>query len=584
VTAGTLDDLQSIEPVTSIAALQALAPPKRKTVVYVEGYYTPGDGGGGAFYITDNDPGYVNNGTSFALGDKWAVRILQGYITPAMFGVRGDDSDETTRMQEALNFSAFSSSKFVVSKPAVRYRTGSVFVPSNCVIEFEPNVVWRAVDNLGVNDRLLCVHDVNNVVIYGNNSTLDMNKAAYPSGEQRHCLDIRGSTNVAVYNLNTNDSGGDGFYIGRSLTGGLAYSKNITIIGVNSNNNRRQGASVTSAENLLISSCRLSSTSGTNPQSGLDFEPNQASDVLRNILVMNCEFLNNSGTGTEVMLKDITSASSPVSITYMDCRAQGNTFGFQVKYIQSGSLGKVSFIRCQTYENKLAGFHDLANSSSGIVRDYISCESINDNSNNGSLAFYSSYLLEALASELRGTIGSANYRWCKAIDTRGSTNMRRGFASRENGTADVVTNLIYEDCTVQGYDVSLGSEFEHASSITNLSVINSNQIVRAVSGSSAASTRYAGQIYTNAGSGSTATNLTLPSAARTGVEFTFVYGLNASNNFTIRAAAADRIVPLSSADGGAIRATSRGARVVMRAVGDNTWQVISSVGSWTDVP
>lgn len=51
--------------VESVAALRALPAPSRKTVVYLEGYYTPGDGGGGALVWMPTSNKADNGGTVF---------------------------------------------------------------------------------------------------------------------------------------------------------------------------------------------------------------------------------------------------------------------------------------------------------------------------------------------------------------------------------------------------------------------------------------------------------------------------------------------------------------------------------------
>lgn len=53
----------AVARVDSVAALRALDPPARKTVVYVEGYYTPNDGGGGAFLWAPASTQTDNGGT-----------------------------------------------------------------------------------------------------------------------------------------------------------------------------------------------------------------------------------------------------------------------------------------------------------------------------------------------------------------------------------------------------------------------------------------------------------------------------------------------------------------------------------------
>jgi len=95
--------------ITSIAALKAISVTElsNNEEVYVLGYYTPGDGGGGPFYwnststATDNG-GSVIQVTGVATG-RW-VRLTTVY-TPEMFGAKADGStDDTTAVQALITF------------------------------------------------------------------------------------------------------------------------------------------------------------------------------------------------------------------------------------------------------------------------------------------------------------------------------------------------------------------------------------------------------------------------------------------------------------------------------------------------
>jgi hypothetical protein len=101
-------------------------------------------------------------------------------------------------------------------------------------------------------------------------------------------------------------------------------NRDIVIRGVDFNGNHRQGISVISAENLLIDHCLLRNTAGTAPQAGIDFEPNDPSDVLINCVVKNCIASANAGTGYQICSQSLASRSKPVSIVLEDCVSRDN--------------------------------------------------------------------------------------------------------------------------------------------------------------------------------------------------------------------------------------------------------------------
>lgn len=142
--------------VENIAALRATsfsdAPDKKS--VYVRGYYTAGDGGGGNFYWSDTATAADNGGTiikatSITTG-RWK-RIITGDVDFKMFGARGDSvSDDSDPVQRAID--AFqegiinSGAHFIFSKG--RYLIANVKIKSGTYIDayqaardnFSPNV------------------------------------------------------------------------------------------------------------------------------------------------------------------------------------------------------------------------------------------------------------------------------------------------------------------------------------------------------------------------------------------------------------------------------------------------------------
>jgi hypothetical protein len=120
-------------------------------------------------------------------------------------------------------------------------------------------------------------------------------RSRYPEySEWRHALAIHGCEDVTVERLRLVESGGDGVYLAGS-DGFAAYSRNVILRDLNSTGNFRQGLSVISAVNLLITGCSFLSTHG-GLGSGIDFEPNDRADRLSNITVSHTTAANNSGT------------------------------------------------------------------------------------------------------------------------------------------------------------------------------------------------------------------------------------------------------------------------------------------------
>ena len=105
-------------------------------------------------------------------------------------------------------------------------------------------------------------------------------------GEWGMGVRLHGATDVTVKDLTIADCWGDCIYVGGN-------SSKVTIDGCVLRGSRRQGISITKAGDVTISDCQIADISGTNPQYGIDIEPNRncsVNDVLiENVDVVNCE-------------------------------------------------------------------------------------------------------------------------------------------------------------------------------------------------------------------------------------------------------------------------------------------------------
>jgi hypothetical protein len=229
--------------------------------------------------------------------------------------------DNTAVLQAALDSEA---STVIIDKITNGWTTGPLFLTrSNVQIIIEPDVMVRATDSgyPGLNDCLLTVADQSNVTISGYGATIAMNKPAYTTGEWRMALSLLSVHDTLVEGLTLCDSGGDGIYLGRGST---PYCTNVTIRDVTCDNNRRNGMSVITVDGLTVEGCAFTNTSGTAPQFGLDFEPNNSDERLANITFSDCVFERNIGGGWECYAGRLSADSEPVSIS-----VGGSTIGRQ---------------------------------------------------------------------------------------------------------------------------------------------------------------------------------------------------------------------------------------------------------------
>lgn len=125
------------------------------------------------------------------------------------------------------------------------------------------------------------------VKIHGKGSIVgDKSTHTGHEGEWGMGIRLKDSRNVTISGLIIAECWGDCIYIGGD-------SKNIQISNCVLRGSRRQGISITKANGVAISNCKIANISGTNPQYAIDIEPNKKCTVdhvlIKNVTVTNCE-------------------------------------------------------------------------------------------------------------------------------------------------------------------------------------------------------------------------------------------------------------------------------------------------------
>ena len=150
---GPTGALASLQTATNIAALKAISVSTSFNVI-VEGYYANGDGGGGQFYgVTGASAGtYVDNGGTIIVptgGDgssAWLRPKLPQYDV-RLFGAMGDNTDQTTKIQNAIN--AAGTNGTVIFPVGYYYLTATINCNADQVLlgaGLNQTVIWRNTD------------------------------------------------------------------------------------------------------------------------------------------------------------------------------------------------------------------------------------------------------------------------------------------------------------------------------------------------------------------------------------------------------------------------------------------------------
>lgn len=178
---------------------------------------------------------------------------------------------------------------------------------------------------------LFCIKNADNVTFEGGALVGDVRTHTGSTGEQGHGLYFISSSNCNCKNVIAKEFWGDGFSV-QSPQDGMPNT-NLLISNVKSFYNRRQGISVEGVDGLIIEDSEFSYTGGihaTAPTAGIDIEPWNSTQVCKNILVRNCRFMNNGGSGIRVDYNQHTSASVD-DIVFKDCISFDNANDYIAK-------------------------------------------------------------------------------------------------------------------------------------------------------------------------------------------------------------------------------------------------------------
>jgi len=264
------------------------------------------------------------------------------------FGNAGYGGDDTNVLQSALNTTAANGQ--VLRIPAGSYNISPISFPDDSQLVLDAGVTITANSGYGPLDKMLNIKS-RKVTIAGVEASsviFKMRKAEYAAehasdgSEYRHCLDIEGASNVTISGISCNQSGGDGLYIGYGAQG--QPSQNVTVSDSIFDQNFRQGWSLISGQHIYVYRCHFTNTSGTNPEAGLDIEPNVPSGVVADVHIEDSFTNGNAGPGVKLAFWKINGTSQTVDITILRHHSSSNgQSGYDANNndVSSNAQGKV---------------------------------------------------------------------------------------------------------------------------------------------------------------------------------------------------------------------------------------------------
>ncbi|NSW55892.1 MAG: right-handed parallel beta-helix repeat-containing protein [Armatimonadetes bacterium] len=373
--------------------------------------------------------------------------VKSGRLTTAKASWWGfDEVDSTAALQAAINSGA---QKLIIENMGKPWIVTPIQLASNQEIFFEKGaeILAKKGEYKGRNDALMTAANKENIVLNGYGATLRMHRSdydgpEYEKAEWRHCLSIRSCTNVKVLGLTLAESGGDGIYLGVATRG--RTNQDIVIKDVLCDRNYRQGISVISAENLLIENTTLRDTAGTPPQAGIDFEPNESSEKIANVVMRNCLSQGNKGGGFVAYLPSLTAESAPVTMRFENCRSVDDAGPGCAMYTgnteAAAVLGNVVFTNCIFERSGGGGIYVGGKPVGGMGLSYVDCSIIDPAPNSVTAA----PIILAARDGSNRPVGEIEFRNILIRDAVDRAPMTYVDNSGEAGLEAITGNLIIE--------------------------------------------------------------------------------------------------------------------------------------------
>ena len=225
---------------------------------------------------------------ALGVGARAAVQ-QRDIVTDKAFGVKGDGrTNDRIALQTAID-RCVDQTLLITGK--CRIDAKGLDLRRDSHVRFAPGASIKLLPHDTSFYSIFRVWDVNNVLV--ENAVLDGSKelnAAKPElRENGHGMgfSIAGSTEVTLIAPKTVGCWGDGIYIANSYNVPFKYSSGIRVVNHHADRCRRQGLSIISGRDIVFENPLWENIGGTQPEAGMDAEPNSNDDILENIRIVN---------------------------------------------------------------------------------------------------------------------------------------------------------------------------------------------------------------------------------------------------------------------------------------------------------
>ncbi|WP_291095907.1 right-handed parallel beta-helix repeat-containing protein, partial [Empedobacter sp. UBA7252] len=269
----------------------------------------------------NQDPGPDDGGSVVDVNGTKLIHKFIDTIDVSYFGVHSSVQDNSIAINKAINYANASKVTRVVNYADITVVAKAVSRSVGC-IELKSNVSF---ENYGT--ITLIPNALSQYAIIGGENISNFNiivgriigdNPAHQGDIHEHGMGIglKNAANFVIKDGSIAQCAGDGMYL-YGDTSTTNYNKgcyNGDIRNVTCDSNRRNGSALICCENIRVESCIFKNTSGKDPMSGLDIEPNNYQNC-KNITVSNCEFIGNVELGLSIVTHQVQAIIDGVIVT-----------------------------------------------------------------------------------------------------------------------------------------------------------------------------------------------------------------------------------------------------------------------------
>ena len=202
-----------------------------------------------------------------------------------------DQTDDTAAIQAAIDEIAGTGGTVLVPNGTYLINVeASLTLKSNMTLRLSKGAILKAIPTRRQKYSVISIAGASNVTVIGGTLEGERKEHLGQSGEWGWGIRVeKGASHITISGVTSKKMWGDGFYV--------EGATDVRFCSITAEDNRRQGLSIIEADGLVVTASIFKNTRGTRPSSGIDLEPDRATQKISNVRIQNSQFLDNAGSG-----------------------------------------------------------------------------------------------------------------------------------------------------------------------------------------------------------------------------------------------------------------------------------------------